>query len=263
MDERDIDLCLLPGGQLFLRFLGFLPDALHGFLVRGQVDIVLVRELVQHPVHNPLVEVVTTEVVDAFRGLDLVDTISCFKDGHVERAATEVVYQYRLVPVIVQAVCECGRGWLVQDTLHLKPGDLTGVLGGLALRIIEMRRDCNHGLCHVVSQLGLCVLLQFLQDHRGNLLRRILIVLQCSRIVFAHVALDRFHRVLPVGQELVLRGPPDQPFIVVERHDGRCDAFSLVVLDDCWFAVFERRHCAPCRSKIDADDSGHMLNTYE
>jgi hypothetical protein len=54
-------------------------------------------------------------------------------------------------------------------------GDLPGVLGRLALGVVEVRRHRDHGLLDRVAKLGLGVLAQLLQDHRGDLGRRVLL----------------------------------------------------------------------------------------
>jgi len=41
----------------------------------------------------------------------------------------------------MQAVGECGGGWLVDETQNFEASDLAGIFGGLALGIIEIRGD--------------------------------------------------------------------------------------------------------------------------
>ncbi len=62
-DEGDVDLRLLGGGQLDLRLLRRLVEALQRVLVGGQVDSLVLLELGDQPVHDCLVEVVAAEVV--------------------------------------------------------------------------------------------------------------------------------------------------------------------------------------------------------
>ena len=48
-----------------------------------------------------------------------------------------------MVPVfcLVEPVGERGRGRLVDDAQHFEAGDLAGVLGGLALGVVEIGRN--------------------------------------------------------------------------------------------------------------------------
>ena len=75
----------------------------------------------------------------------LVDTTSTTfsatsEDRDVEGAAAEVVDRDQLVLVLaVEAVGQRRRGRLVDDALDVEAGDLAGVLGGLALGVIEVR----------------------------------------------------------------------------------------------------------------------------
>jgi hypothetical protein len=64
-------------------------------------------------------------------------------DRDVERAATEVVNGDLAVALLllVEAERERRRGGLVDDPLDVGACDATGVLGRLALRVVEVRRD--------------------------------------------------------------------------------------------------------------------------
>ena len=71
--------------------------------------------------------------------LDLDDAFADLEDRDVERAAAEVVDGDRLVLLLVEAVGERRRGRLVDDAHDLEAGNLPGVLGRLALRVVEVR----------------------------------------------------------------------------------------------------------------------------
>jgi hypothetical protein len=80
-------------------------------------------------------------VVVARGRLDLEHAVGDLEHGHVERAAAEVEDEDRLVGLLVEAVGERGRGRLVDDALDVEAGDPAGVLGRLALVVVEVRRD--------------------------------------------------------------------------------------------------------------------------
>ena len=77
-----------------------------------------------------------------------------------------------LVRLLVEAVGEGRRSRLVDDSLDVEAGDPAGVLGRLA-RVVEVGRDRDDGLGHLLAEVRLRVGLELLQDHRADLGRRI------------------------------------------------------------------------------------------
>ena len=133
-------------------------------------------------VDDPLVPVVATEVVVTGGGLDLDDAVADLEQGHVEGAATEVEDEDRLLGLaLVQAVGQRGRGRLVDDAQDVEARDLTGLLGGLALRVLEVGGDGDDGVGDRLAQVGLGVPLELLQDAGADLLRRVLLAVDLRR----------------------------------------------------------------------------------
>jgi hypothetical protein len=62
------------------------------------------------------------------------------------------------------------RPWFVHDALYFQASDLTGILGGLALGIVEVRGYCDDRLDNLLTQIILGRLLHFLQDGCRNFL---------------------------------------------------------------------------------------------
>ena len=157
------------------------------------------------------------------------------EDRDVERAAAEVVDRDRLSIVLAEAVRERGRGRLVDDADDVEAGDRAGVLGGLTLVVVEVRRDGDDRLLDLGAEVVLGDHLHLLQDHRADLGHA---VRPCSRswmraspcgpstmrygqvaIAFLHLravplaadqALGRVDRVLRVGDGLALGDVADQ-----------------------------------------------------
>ena len=119
----------------------------------------LALELGHHPVDDGLVEVVAAEVRVAVGRLDLEHAVAEVEDGDVEGAAAQVEHEDGLVVLLVEAVGERGRGRLVDDALDLEAGDLAGVLGGLALRVVEVGRDGDDRLVDLLAEVLLGVAL--------------------------------------------------------------------------------------------------------
>ena len=150
-DERQVDLRLLRGGELDLGLLGGLVETLQRHRVGDRSMPWSLLELGDEPVDDRLVEVVAAEVVVAGGGLDLEHAVADLQHGHVEGAAAEVEDEDRLVGLLVEAVGQRGRGRLVDDALDVEAGDLAGVLGRLALVVVEVGGDGDHRAESTVS----------------------------------------------------------------------------------------------------------------
>ena len=280
-DERQVDLRRHRRGQLDFRLLGRLVQALERHAVGGEVDPLVLLELRDHPVDDRLVEVVAAEVVVARGRLDLEDALAELEDRHVERAAAEVEDQDRLVGAfLVEPVGECGRGRLVHDPQDVQPRDRAGVLGRLALCVVEVRRDGDHRVGDLLAEIRLGVGLQLLQDHRAHLRRRVVRVgrLDADVVVRAlhdlvrddlhllgdlvvlapHEALDRRDRVLRVRDLLPLRRCADEPLVVLgERDDGRSRPPALGVRDHRRLSPLDHGHTRVGRAEVDANYFRH------
>jgi hypothetical protein len=115
-------------------------QALEHHLVLRDVDAGVLLELGDQPLHDQVVDVVAAEVRVAVGRDDLHDVVAHLEDRDVEGAAAEVVDGDDLVLLLVEAVRERGRRGLVDDALDVEAGDLAGVLRGLALGVVEVRR---------------------------------------------------------------------------------------------------------------------------
>ncbi len=123
----------------------------------------------------------------AVGGNDLDEALAHVQHGHVERAATQVKDQDALVLLPIKPIGQCGGRRLVDNTQHFQTGNTPGVLGRLALAIIEISRHRDDRLGHRLAQVIFGVLLHLGQDHRRDLLRRVGLVLHGD--ANTHVAL--------------------------------------------------------------------------
>src|SRR5918993_3623993 len=236
-----------------LRTPACIADALHRDLVLGQVDAVRGLHLADQPVDDALVPVVTTEVVVAAGRLDLDDALTDLEQGHVERAAAEVEDEDRLLLVaLVEAVGQGGRGRLVDDPAHVEARDLAGLLGGLALRVGEVRRNGDDRIGHRLAEVRLGVALELLQHERADLLGGEVLVVDLRVPVGAHVALDRPDGALDVGDGLALGDLADEDLAGLgEGHDRRGGTRSFGVGDDGGLSTFQDGDDAVGRSEVD------------
>ena len=218
-----------------------------------------VLELGDEPVDDALVPVVAAEVRVAGGRLHFEDAVADLEDRHVERAAAEVEDEDRLVRAfLVEAVREGRGGGLVDDAQHLEARDLAGLLGGLALGVVEVRGDGDDGLGDRVAEVRLGVALQLAEDAGGDLLRGVGLAVDVDRPVGAHVALHRADRAIGVGDRLALGDLADEDLAGLrERDDRRGRAGAFGVGDDGRFAGLQDRNDRVGGAEVDADSLGH------
>src|ERR671932_1435164 len=175
-DEGQVDRRAHRRRKLFLGFLSRLDQPLGRHLILREIYAFGLLELRDDPLDDLGVEVVTTETVVAARGLDLEDAIAEREDGDVEGATAEVEDENGLLLFLVKTIGERGRRRLVDDPLYVKTGDPTSVLGRLALGVLEVGRYRDDRLGNLLAEVLLGVPLELLQDHRGDLRWRILLI---------------------------------------------------------------------------------------
>ena len=238
MKGRLISVCAR-GRQLDLGLLGGFLQPLQRQLVVLQVDALFLLELGRQVFDQAHVEVLAAEEGVAVGRLHLEHAVADLQHRDVEGAAAKVIDGDRLAVLLVEAVGERGRGRLVDDAQHFEAGDLAGILGGLALGVVEIGRNGDDRLLDLLAEIGFRRLLHLLQDHRRNLRGRLLLaagldpgvaivalhdlvgdellVLLGDRIVIAAAdqALDREDGVFGIGDRLALCRLADQTFVAV------------------------------------------------
>ena len=260
--ERDRGL--LGGAEFLLGLLGRLAQALDGGLVLGQVDALGVLDLLDEEVDDALVPVVAAEAVVAgggahLNGRELVLVLAHLEQRDVERSATEVEDEDELVFLaLVEAVRESGRGGLVDDAQHVEARDLAGVLRGLALGVVEVCGDGDDRIGHLLAQVLLGVTLELAEDARGDLLRRVLLVVDLHAPVGAHVALDRRNGAIDVGDGLALGDFADEHLARLRERDHRWGgASALGVCDDGGLSALQDGNHRVGGSQVNAYCTGH------
>ena len=99
----------------------------------AQIDAVGLFELLDQVIHHAQIKVVASQEGITIGGAYLEDSFAYIQDGNIEGAAAEVVDRDGLILFLVQPICQGGSGRFVNDAQHLKPGDTSGVFGGVAL----------------------------------------------------------------------------------------------------------------------------------
>ena len=242
-------------------------------------------ELLDKPVQDLLVEVVAPQVGVAVGGLYLEDTVAQLEDGDVEGPSAQVEHGDGGVRLaLVHAVGQGRGGGLVDYSQHLQAGDGAGVLGGLALGVVEVGGHRDNRLGYGFTQLGFGVLLDFLEDKGRDLGRRVtlaghfdfgvavgalddlvgqLLHRRLDLRVVELAAHQPFHGeqgVLRVGHGLSFGNLAHVAFagFGVNGHNRRRYPGSLGVFDNLGFAGFDHRRHRVGGSQINAQDFTHL-----
>ena len=279
-DERQVDVGRLSGRQLHLGLLARFLQALERHRILGQVDRLIALELCHEPVDDALVEVVAAQVrvtvgrlhFELARSFDVVQ----LEHRDVVSAAAEIEHGDFFILLLVEAVRECGSRRLVDDAEHIEARDLPGVLGRLALRVVEVGRHRDDRLLDLVAEVVFGGLLHLLQDHRGDFGRRVALALDFDhreivrsrddfvgnalnlfghfRHLAAHEPLDGEDGILGIGYRLSLCDLTNEPLAVFGEADDRGRGPSTFrVGDDDGISALHHRDDRVGGSEVDAN----------
>ena len=295
-DEGQVDVGLGRGAELVLGALGGFLEPLQRHAILAQVDVGRLAEVLRQEIDDALVEVLAAEEGVSVGRLDLEDAGSELQDRDVEGAATEVIDGDLLGAAgahrgtrrggaaagLVETVGEGGRGGLVDDAQDVEAGDAARVFRRLALAVVEVGRDSDDRLGHLLAEVVLGGLLHLREDHRGDLCGAVALaakldpgvavlrgddVIRGDRDALAHLvrvelaADEPLHREdggFRIGDRLPLGDLTDEPLAALGEpdHGGRGPA-ALRVRDDHRLAAFHDCDAGVGGAEIDADDLGH------
>jgi len=173
---RQVDLTLHSRRQLALGLFGRLSEPLHGLRVLADVRARLLLELLEQVLQDVVVEVLAAQKGVAVRRPHLEHAALDLQDRDVEGAAAQVVHGDHDVLLVVEAVGESGGRRLVDDAQDIEARDLAGVLGRLALRVVEVGWHCDDGVFDRGAQIGLGCLLHLGYSFQRNGLRTGLLI---------------------------------------------------------------------------------------
>ena len=192
-NKWQVDFGFHGGREFNLGAFSGIPQALqrHFVTLGVQVQTFFFAKLINQPIDQALVDVVAAEMRVSIRGFHFDEAIADAQNRDIKCSAAEVVDGNCFVFFLVQAVGKCGCGGFIDDAFHIQPGNLSGVFGGLALRVIEIGRDRDDGFGNFLTQVVFRRLLQFLENHGRDLLRAVLL------------ALGNNHNVVTIGLDFV------------------------------------------------------------
>ena len=203
-DERQVDLGLERGRQLDLSLLSGLTDTLDSHAVIGEIDSRLLLEVLDNVADKVDIEVLTTEVSVTVGALYLEDALLDFQNGDIEGTTTKVIDGDNAVSLLLQTVGESSSSGLVNDTEDVETGDLTGILGSLTLRVVEVGGNSDDSILDRLAQVVLSGLLHLLEDETTNLGRRVLLATSLNPGITVGVLDDLVGNLLDVALDLTV-----------------------------------------------------------
>ncbi|MNO51513.1 NAD-specific glutamate dehydrogenase [compost metagenome] len=287
-DVRQVDVGRLSGRQLDLGFLGSFLQALHGQRVAFQVHAGFFLELFDQVVDQQHVEVFATQEGVAVGGqyFELVLTVDFgdFDDRNVEGTATQVINDDSVVALgLVHAVGQRSGGRFVDDTFYVQTSDATGILGSLALAVVEVGRYGDDRFGDRLAEVVFGGFLHLFQNFGADLRRRHFLtvhfdpgvtvvglgdLVRNQLNVFLHnlffeaaadQALYREQGVVRVGDGLALGRLANQDFAIVGvGHDRRGSTRTFGVFDDFDVTVFQNGDARVGGPQVDTDDFTHV-----
>merc|ERR1719231_1182873 len=167
----DLEASLVLGREGTLDTLDLLVELLEGALVTADDDTRLLLHHLDEVLHDTLVEILASEVGVSIGGKHLEDAIVNREESDIEGSASQI--EDKDVGLSAGFVHSIGNGSscrLVDDALDLKASNLTGILGGLTLGVIEVSRHSDDSMLDLLTKEGLSSGLHLLKNHSGNFL---------------------------------------------------------------------------------------------
>ena len=100
--------------------------------------------------------------------------------------------------------------------------------------------------------------LQFLKDHRGNLLRRVGLAVDLHLVIRAHMSLDRRNSSLRIGHSLTLGDVANQAVLISKSNDRRRGAAAFGIGNALGVLSLHDIDAGVRGSQIDANNFGHI-----
>ena len=146
-------------------------NGLNSFGVAAEVEIEVAANVVERDRDEQVIDVVAAEVGVAVRGDNFENAVVQFEDRNVECAAAQVINGDDPVLLLVEPVRERRGSRFVDESQHFKTGNAASVFCGLALGVVEVRRNGDHCLRDRTCEVAFRIALQLTKDKGRNLWR--------------------------------------------------------------------------------------------
>jgi hypothetical protein len=201
-DERKVDVGLEGRGELDLGLLGSLTNTLDSHAVTVEIDTLLFLELLDQVAHQDDIKVLATEMGITVGRLDLEHTALNLQNGDIESSTSKVVHGNDVVGRLVKTVGKSSSSGLIDNTEDIETGDLSSVLGGLTLGVVEVGRDSDNGILDVLAHVGFSGFLHLSENEASDLRWRILLALGLKPCIAVGVLDDLVRHLLDITLDL-------------------------------------------------------------
>ena len=277
--QLDVDHFAIGQTQRNRRF-GIVGEEFLGFATaHHQATRILQRQrlrsgLLDHPAIDAVVEIVSPQRRIAAGGHHLEHSLGQLQDGNIERSSPQVIHRINAFRGIIQAVGDGSSRRLVEQAENIQAGQAGGILGCLALRIIEVGRHGNDCTDQIATQRRLGTRLERFQDfgrgfdrtldagmglqldHAGRFDEVVRHRFDVSDVLGAppHEALDGHDGVLWIDCLVLLRVVTDfSTAIGVVAHHRRQQRAALLVVQADGQAAADGGDQGIGRTEVDAD----------
>lgn len=203
-DEGKVDIGAGRAGKLNLGLLSSLTNTLDSHAVVVELDTLLLLELLNQVADEGDIEVLTTEMSVTVGGLDLEHAVLDLEDGDIESSTTKIIDSNDGVLGLVQTIGKSSGSGLVHHTEDVQTSDLTGILGGLTLGVVEVGRDGDNGVLHLLSEESLSSLLHLSKDEATNLGWGVLLSLSLEPCITIGVLDDLVRHLLDIALDFTV-----------------------------------------------------------
>ncbi len=167
-----------------------------------------------------------------------------------------------MVISFIHAISQCRSGRLINNTQHLKPCNLTGIFGSLALSIGKIGRHSNNRFIYFFPKITFRIFFQLLQHHSRNFLRSIIFFINFNRMISPHLPFNRGNSSFRIGDGLALSNLPHQQFSrFTKRYYGRRDSFAFNISNYLRFPTFHYCNHRVCCPKVNTDNFTHFISS--
>jgi len=145
-------------------------ESSHSSWVVSDIDLSLVEEFTSAVFEEFLIEIFSTEMGITSSGFDFEDTVINSEDGYIESTTTKIEDKDISLLVItflffIKTISDSSGGWFIDDSLNGESSNLTSILGGLSLGVIEISRDGDNSIFDLFVEMRLSDLSHLSEDH--------------------------------------------------------------------------------------------------
>ena len=242
-DERQVNICICCTGKLFFSLFSRLFQTLHSHLIAGKVNAFRAFKFIDHILGQLVIKVIAAQMVITGSCQYFDNAVADFDNGNIECTSAQVINHDLLFIFIIKTIGQSCGCRLVDNTLYIKTGNLTGILCSLSLSIVEVSRYGNNSFADLFTKVAFRICFQFLKNHCGNFLWRIFLIINGYSVIGAHMSLNGRDRLICICHSLTFCRFTDKTFPgLCKGNNGRCCSCAFGICDNYRFSAFHNSY---------------------